>query len=97
MADADPAVKPQKGTNHALAVVEAEKARSTWRWHPRINGAVIYVERVTEVRTSRLPTRGLLCAREDGGANMFKYPTRLAEQRDGKAEFLVLRLAFYIG
>ena len=28
---------------------------------------------------------------------MFEYPTRLAEQRDGKAEFLVLRLAFYIG
>ena len=62
MADADPAAKPQKGTNHALTVIEAEKARSAWWWHPRINGVVIYVERVMEVGMSRLPTWGLLCA-----------------------------------
>ena len=28
---------------------------------------------------------------------MFEYPTRLAEQRDGKAEFLVLGFTFSIG
>jgi hypothetical protein len=53
-------------TGHGgLPFVEAEKARSARRWDPRVNGADIYVERVTKVGMGSarpLAVRGVVSA-----------------------------------
>ena len=69
-------------------VIEVEKAWSAWWWDLRINGAVIYVERVMKVRMGstwpcwrcvvwcrRVGMKRIFCWNRDSKSNMVKVNT----------------------